>query len=79
MTPQYILKDIVQSIDLSEIKYPTPDSSQQSNMKNLGIALTASLGISEYRVSEAMNAVIKRADEALYRAKNRGRNRLEIS
>ncbi len=41
------------------------------------IRLTASIGISQYRPNEAMDAVIKRADEALYSAKHKGRNRLE--
>lgn len=38
---------------------------------------TASFGIAEYIPEEAVNAVMKRADDALYLAKKRGRNRVE--
>ena len=41
--------------------------------------LTASLGLTEYRIREVLEDVIGRADEALYRAKKRGRNRVEYS
>ena len=38
---------------------------------------TASFGIAEYRSDDSVESLIGRADEALYRAKNRGRNRIE--
>ncbi|UYO61149.1 GGDEF domain-containing protein [Acetobacterium wieringae] len=38
---------------------------------------TASFGIAEYIPEEAVNTVMKRADDALYLAKKRGRNRVE--
>lgn len=41
--------------------------------------ITASLGLAEYRIREDVEQIIGRADEALYRAKKRGRNRLECS
>ena len=37
---------------------------------------TCSFGVAEYRPDEAPEAVIKRADEALYRAKGSGRNQV---
>lgn len=37
---------------------------------------TCSFGVAEYRPGESPQAVIKRADEALYRAKNGGRNQV---
>ena len=39
---------------------------------------TASFGISIYKQNEHINKLIKRADEALYKAKKNGRNRVEI-
>ena len=40
-------------------------------------AVTASFGVVAYRPEETVNAVLKRADEALYLAKENGRNRVE--
>lgn len=44
-----------------------------------GIKLTASFGVAFPRRGEAVSETLKRADDALYRAKKRGRNRLEFS
>ncbi len=41
------------------------------------VSMTASFGVAEYQPEEADNAVMKRADDALYLAKKRGRNRVE--
>ena len=40
--------------------------------------LTASLGIACYQKDETANDIINRVDKALYRAKQLGRNRIEI-
>lgn len=41
-------------------------------------ALTVSIGIAEYRANEPIHETLARADQALYRAKRNGRNRIEF-
>ncbi|MEM7707840.1 MAG: GGDEF domain-containing protein [Pseudomonadota bacterium] len=41
-----------------------------------GSTVTASFGLAEYHVGESRDGLYKRADDALYEAKRRGRNRL---
>ena len=39
--------------------------------------VTVTIGLSEYHIREDVEKIISRADEALYRAKKGGRNRIE--
>jgi len=41
-------------------------------------ALTASFGVTVFHPKEEINSLLKRVDDALYQAKKRGRNRVEI-
>ncbi len=41
--------------------------------------VTASIGVAQYYLQESVSALIKRADKALYRAKQNGRNRMELA
>ncbi|MFZ2397120.1 MAG: GGDEF domain-containing protein [Smithella sp.] len=41
--------------------------------------VTVSIGLTVYKMQENTERTISRADEALYRAKNGGRNRVEFS
>ncbi|MGB1838628.1 GGDEF domain-containing protein, partial [Marinobacter adhaerens] len=42
------------------------------------IDVTISIGVSELRTGEDLSAAVSRADEALYRGKTGGRNRVEL-
>jgi len=45
----------------------------------MALILRISVGIAQWRTGESMSSVIERADAALYDAKERGRNRVEVS
>ncbi|PYC23743.1 GGDEF domain-containing protein [Pseudomonas mosselii] len=47
------------------------------HFKGERVVITTSIGISAFRSGERGDQVLKRADEALYRAKDNGRNRVE--
>ncbi len=49
-----------------------------SPMKEIG-QVTASFGVATYTQEKSMRALIRRADDALYAAKNNGRNRVEAA
>ena len=46
---------------------------------DLSIALTTSIGVTRLKAGESLDSALGRADEALYRAKETGRNRVEFS
>jgi len=41
--------------------------------------ITISVGVSGYLLGESLELMLKRADKALYKAKENGRNRVELS
>jgi len=43
-----------------------------------GLKVTCSFGVAEWRGGEDLNEGVRRADEAMYRAKQNGRNRVEV-
>jgi diguanylate cyclase (GGDEF)-like protein/PAS domain S-box-containing protein len=47
------------------------------NFKEIG-RVTASFGVSNYIIDDTKELLVKKADEALYKAKNNGRNRVEV-
>lgn len=50
----------------------------KANQSILG-RITLSVGVAEYKAGESVSDFIERADAALYQAKHRGRNRVEIA
>jgi len=48
-------------------------------VKKKVLALTISFGVACYRNEQSIDDCVKAADEALYRAKHAGRNRVEIA
>ena len=51
------------------------------NLADVGgdLAVTISLGMAEFVAGEDLEALVRRADHALYRAKERGRDRVEVA
>ena len=45
----------------------------------MSVALTTSIGVTRLKAGESLDSALGRADEALYRAKETGRNRIEFS
>ena len=43
-----------------------------------GVEITLSAGVAQYKSGETSTATLERADEALYRVKNTGRNRATV-
>lgn len=48
------------------------------HFKGEPVTVTISMGLTAFRAGESSDLVLKRADQALYRAKNAGRNRVEL-
>ncbi|MBZ9784021.1 diguanylate cyclase [Pseudomonas sp. REP124] len=48
------------------------------HFKGEPVTVTISMGLTAFRSGESSDLVLKRADQALYRAKNAGRNRVEL-
>ncbi|SDT64794.1 GGDEF domain-containing protein [Pseudomonas granadensis] len=48
------------------------------HFKGERVTITLSMGLASFRAGEHSDLVLKRADQALYRAKNAGRNRVEL-
>ncbi len=48
------------------------------HFKGERVTITVSMGLTPFRAGEHSDLVLKRADQALYRAKNAGRNRVEL-
>ena len=52
----------------------------ETNLDDLveGLTITISIGVAKRQSNESFNSLLERADQALYRAKNEGRNRVVV-
>lgn len=66
-----------QAVEIAE-RLKQAITSDDININGNDISLTITMGISEYRDGESIDACIMRADEALYRGKKNGKDRIEI-
>ncbi|MCL7929252.1 diguanylate cyclase [Halomonas sp. ATCHA] len=49
------------------------------NVEGLSKPLTVSVGVTEWQLDDSCKSMVARADKAMYRAKHKGRNRVEVA
>jgi diguanylate cyclase (GGDEF)-like protein len=62
-----------------ELRQAVWDYGQEAAAEYSGMPVSISVGVTEMQPSDTAAAMIARADAALYRAKNAGRNRVETA
>ena len=75
--PQTELSDAAKVADKIRTRLASRALTNKKNGANYG-TITLSLGVGKFRLGEPLDRLIQRADEALYRAKRDGRNRVEL-
>lgn len=60
-----------------EVSLILKDKIENNEHKTAG-KITASFGVTQLRKDDDLNSILKRSDEALYKAKENGRNRVEV-
>lgn len=73
LLPQTNLDDAIQAIEKVRVKV----ESCNFQFEGKPVPITMSFGVAQYDADEASKDTFKKADAALYRAKNNGRNRVE--
>ena len=71
--------ELASALVISERVRKSIESCGMQNADGNVFHITVSQGVSVYKSDEKSDSLIKRADEALYRAKDNGRNRIETS
>jgi diguanylate cyclase (GGDEF)-like protein len=68
--------DLQESAEIAERVRITVSKTPINVPENITISITASMGVAEYNSEDTIETLVKRADNALYRAKQGGRNRV---
>ena len=75
--PHTVLDNAVRVAEVLRRTVANKEVVNRTNQQKLG-QITISVGVAQYRHGEALEGLIERADAALYRAKQGGRNRVEV-
>ena len=75
--PHTVLENAVRVGEVLRRTVAQKEVVNRANQEKLG-QITISVGVAQYRQGEAIESLIERADSALYRAKQNGRNRVEV-
>ena len=71
--------DLSSALIVAERLRKAIETAEMRDSEGNTFGITVSQGVSSYKPGEDELALISRADDALYRAKQNGRNRVEIS
>jgi diguanylate cyclase (GGDEF)-like protein len=64
--------------DVSALAERIREIIESSTFEDVG-KVTVSFGVTEFRANDTEDSLIKRADDAMYEAKKKGRNRVEVT
>lgn len=70
---KHVAEKIRKTVETTPVHNPYADKPEDEKLN-----ITLSLGLAHFREGDDENSIIRRADEALYAAKNSGRNRVEL-
>jgi len=71
--------DLVSAVDVAERIRKTIKAAEMKDSHENMFGVTVSQGLSSYKPGDSGQSLISRADDAMYKAKENGRNRVEVS